>query len=47
MQNAKGKIKLPKGWKEHRKYEPLSYGIMGYSDEFLCPHGIGHDKGIH
>ena len=39
--------KLPKGWRKHRKYEPLGIGVMGYSDEYLCPHGIGHDKGVH
>ena len=40
-------IKLPKGWKKHNKVEPLSYGVWGSSEEYLCPHGIGHDEGIH
>ena len=40
-------MKLPKGWKRHKKYEPLSLGVMGYSYELLCPHGIGHDSGVH
>jgi hypothetical protein len=22
-------------------------GTMLYSDEYLCSHGIGHDKGLH
>ena len=39
--------KLPKGFKEHRKYEALSILEMGYSDEITCPHGVGHEKGIH
>ena len=36
-----------KTWRKHRRYEPLSLGIMGYKDEELCPHGIGHDDGVH
>lgn len=39
--------KLPKGFKKHKKYEPLNIGFMGYSNEILCPHGVGHDTGIH
>jgi hypothetical protein len=39
--------KLPKGFKEHRKYEALSILEMGYSDEITCPHGVGHEQGIH
>lgn len=35
--------KLPRGFKHHRKYE---LGV-GFSDEVLCPHGIGHDRGVH
>mgnify|MGYP001611003724 CR=1 FL=1 len=45
--NPKRVKKGEKKWKKHRKYEPLGIGVMGYSDEFLCPHGIGHEKGVH
>ncbi len=31
----------------HRKYEQMSYGVMSYSYEYLCGHGVGHDMGIH
>ena len=34
-------------WTKHRKYEPISYGVVGYSDEYICEHGIGHDMGVH
>ena len=36
-------IKLPKGWKKHNKVEPLSYGVWGSSEEYLCPHGKCYD----
>ena len=39
--------KKPVKWQKHRKYEPLGFGVMGYSDEWLCPHGIGHEMGTH
>jgi hypothetical protein len=45
---------MKKSWKKHRKYEAgpdlIGTGGMGtmlYSDEYLCSHGIGHDKGLH
>lgn len=34
-------------WVQHRKYEALNMLTMGYSDEYLCEHGIGHEMGVH
>ena len=39
---------LPKGFKKHTKVEyagPFSPPIT--EEEILCPHGVGHGKGIH
>jgi hypothetical protein len=39
--------KLPKGFNHHKKYERTSiYGGI-VSDEITCPHGVGHELGIH
>ena len=34
-------------WKRYKKYEALGMGVMGFSYEYLCEHGIGHDMGVH
>lgn len=34
-------------FKQHRKYELAGIGVMYYSDELLCEHGVGHEKGVH
>jgi hypothetical protein len=43
----KDKKQLPEGFVPHQKYEQTS--ILGgiVSDEILCPHGIGHEPGVH
>ncbi len=45
-------MKTSKTWIKHRKYEPSSLfpfegDEAGFSEEYLCEHGIGHEKGVH
>lgn len=43
MPPLKKKKKLPKGFEWTRRHSD----IKGWIDELICPHGIGHDRGVH
>jgi len=34
-------------WEKHNKVEPVGWGKWIKSEEYLCPHGIGHENGVH
>lgn len=47
MTDKRTPVEETEGWEPHGKFEQTGIKVGIVEQEWLCPHGVGHEKGTH